>query len=159
YQGEVDDILISRTIPVGCGRVQEKLEPRFRANPQDVGLAKQTFRQMLIGKCTDDPLCLEAGDVDVNAEPALPSRKNVGIRHLAPDNVAKAEDMFKKALDVATEKSDKGDIQMLLGTVEARKNNNAGAREWYRKAIATDGRKEAYEKIGDLYFNSAAACR
>ncbi len=159
YQGQIDDIFISLNIPMDCGRVKEKLEPRFRANPQDVGIAKQIFRQMIIGKCTDDPLWLEAGEVVVNAEPDFAILKNLGIRYLAQDNVAKAEDMFKKALDVATEKSDKGDIQMLLGTVEARKNNNAGAREWYRKAIATDGRKEAYEKIGDLYFNSAAACR
>jgi tetratricopeptide (TPR) repeat protein len=159
YQSEIDDIFISLNIPMNCNAIKEKLEPRFRANPKDVGLAKQIFRQMLMGKCTDDPLWLEAGEVLVEAEPDFAIMKNLGIRYLAQDRNDKAEDMFKQALGVAKEKSDKGDILMLLGSVEVKKGNNVGARDYFRQALAADGRKEAYEKIGDLYFNSFNECK
>ncbi|HEX7016786.1 MAG TPA: tetratricopeptide repeat protein [Cyclobacteriaceae bacterium] len=159
YQSQIDDIFISLNIPMNCDDIKKKLEPRFNANPKDVGLAKQIFRQMLMGKCTDDPLWLKAGEVLVEAEPDFAIMKNLAIRYLAQDETAKAEAMFKKALGIATDKSDKGDILMLLGSVEAKKGNNVGARDYFRQALAADGRKEAYEKIGDLYFNSGNECK
>lgn len=159
YQSQIDDIFISLNIPMDCNRIKEKLEPRFRANPKDVGLAKQIFRQMLMGKCTDDPLWLEAGEVLVDEEPDFAIMKNLAIRYLAQDQTEKAEAMFKRALQATSDKGEKGDVLMLLGSVEAKKGNNAGARDYFRQALAADGRKEAYEKIGDLYFNSANACK
>lgn len=160
YQKQIDDIFIGLGIAMDCGRIKEKLEPRFRANPKDVTLAKQIFRQMLMGKCTDDPLWLEAGEVLVEAEPDFAILKNLAIRYLAQDQTAKAEGFFKRALDVAPTKEDKADILMLQGSVEAKKGNKSGARELFRQVLAADpGRKEAYEKIGDLYYNSANDCK
>lgn len=159
YQNQVDDIFISLNIPMDCNRIKEKLEPRFRSNPKDVSLAKQIFRQMLLGKCTDDPLWLEAGEVLVEAEPDFAIMKNLGIRYIAQDNTAKAEEILKRALGVAPDKSDKADVLMLLGQIESKKGNNVAARDYFRQVIAADGRKEAYEKIGDLYFNSFDACK
>lgn len=160
YQSQVDDIFISLNIPMDCARIKEKLEPRFKANPTDLTLAKQIFRQMLMGKCTDDPLWLEAGEVLIKAEPDFAIIKNLAIRYLAQDNASKAETYFKMALEHAPSKEDKVDIYMYMGSVESRKGNKTGARELFRQAIATDsGRKDAYEKIGDLYYNSAADCR
>lgn len=159
YQSQVDYIFIQMGIPMNCDNVKEKLAPRFNANPDDIGLAKQIFRQMLLGKCTDDPLWLKAAEVIVGVEPDFAILKNIGIRYLAQDDDAKAESYFKRAIEAAKEKSDKADVLMLLGSVEAKKGNNSGAREYFRQALAADGRKEAYEKIGDLYFNSFNQCK
>src|SRR5690606_8624750 len=141
YQNQVDDIFISLNIPMDCNRIKEKLEPRFRSNPKDVSLAKQIFRQMLLGKCTDDPLWLEAGEVLVEAEPDFAIMKNLGIRYIAQDNTAKAEEILKRALGVAPDKSDKADVLMLLGQIESKKGNNVAARDYFRQVIAADGRK------------------
>src|SRR5690606_6692702 len=89
YQSQIDDIFISLNIPMNCSAIKEKLEPRFRANPTDVTLAKQIFRQMLMGKCTDDPLWLEAGEVLVKDNPDFAILKNLAIRYLAQDNASK----------------------------------------------------------------------
>lgn len=160
YQKQIDDIFIGLGIAMDCERIKEKLEPRFRANPKDITLAKQIFRQMLMGKCTEDPLWLEAGEVVVAAEPDFAILKNLAIRYLAQDQTAKAEGFFKKAMEIAPTKGDKGDILMLMGSVEAKKGNKAGARDLFRQVLAADpGRKEAYEKIGDLYYNSANDCK
>lgn len=46
-----------------------------------------------------------------------------------------------------------------LGSIEAKNGNKSGARDLYRQAIAADASsKEAYEKIGDLYYGSFDNC-
>ncbi len=58
---EIDKILIG-IVKVDCEFVKKNLEPKFKANPTDIVLAKKIFGFMLQGKCTDDPLWLEAGE-------------------------------------------------------------------------------------------------
>jgi tetratricopeptide (TPR) repeat protein len=160
YQSQIDDIFISLGIPMDCNRIKEKLEPRFRANPKDIELAKKIFKQMLLGKCTEDPLWLQAGEVVVEADPDFAIYKNLAIRFLAQENLEKAQDLFQKALPLATERADKADILMYLGTIEHKKGSKTGARDKYRQALSADpSRKEAYEKIGDLYYGSADDCK
>lgn len=160
YQQQIDDIFIGLGIAMDCASIKQKLEPRFRANPKDVGLAKQIFRQMLMGKCTDDPLWLEAGEVLVAAEPDFAILKNLAIRYLAQDNIEKAGTYLNKALELAPTKEDKADIYVYMGTVDAKKGSKAQAREKFRQALAADpGRKEAYERIGDLYYGSFEDCK
>jgi hypothetical protein len=47
-----------------------------------------------------------------------------------------------------------------MGLLSSKKGNKSGARELYRQAASADASvaKEAYEKIGDLYINSAGDC-
>lgn len=160
YQQQVDDIFSSLPITLDCAQIKKNLEPKFRANPQDTELAKRIFKLMLQGKCTDDPLWLETGEVVVGAEPDFAILKNLGIRYLSQENFEKAEDYLKKALPLAPANSDKADILIYLGGVEARKGSKSQAREMYRQALAADpSRKEAYEKIGDLYMGSFDDCK
>jgi tetratricopeptide (TPR) repeat protein len=114
---------------------------------------------MLQEKCTDDPLWLEAAERIVQEEKDYGILKNLGIRYMALENFTKAEEMFKQALEVAPGNSEKADILIYQGAIESRNGSKAAARELYRQAVAADAsKKEAYEKIGDLYYNSFADC-
>jgi len=157
FQNDIDAILLT-IVPVTCEMVKKNLEPKFKQNPTDIGLAKKIFTFMLQGKCTDDPLWLEAGTVIHENTPA-PERdcglaKNLGIKYMAKENYDKAEELLKEAQTLCKEASDKGDVLMYLGSLEARKGNKNGARDLFQQA----GTKEAYEKIGDLYYNSFNDC-
>src|SRR5690606_17633345 len=117
---------------------------------------------MLKDKCTDDPVWLEAAEAVYNSgEKNCGLAKNLGIIHLSKENYDKAEKFLKEAQSICTEGSDKADILLYLGSVEARKGNRSGAREFYRQAAAADAgtAKQAYEKIGDLYLNSFDVCK
>ena len=58
-----DNILIlSSLIDMDCEFVRTKLGPKFKASPDDLALTKRVFNFMLKGKCTDDPLWLEAAE-------------------------------------------------------------------------------------------------
>jgi tetratricopeptide (TPR) repeat protein len=158
WKEDVDKILIG-IIKVDCDFVRTKLGPKFKQNPSDLGLAKKIFVFMLQEKCTDDPLWLEAAERIVQEEKDYGILKNLGIRYMALENFTKAEEMFKQALEVAPGNSEKADILIYQGAIESRNGSKAAARELYRQAVAADAsKKEAYEKIGDLYYNSFADC-
>lgn len=158
WKEDVDKILLG-IITVDCNFVRTKLGPKFKQNPSDIGLAKKIFVFMLQDKCTDDPLWLEAAERIVEVEPDFGILKNIGIRYLAMENFTKASQMFKAALEVAPGNPEKADILIYQGAIEARKGSKSAARDLYRQALAADGsKKEAYEKIGDLYYSSFSDC-
>jgi len=157
YKGVIDDLLIG-LVKVDCDFVKTNLEPKFKANPKDIALAKKIFGFMLQGKCTDDPLWLEAGEVIHSEEKDFGLAKNLALKYMGNDNLEKAEELFKEALGLASNAGDKGDILVYLGSVQSKRNNKNAARDYFRQA-AEAGNKEGYEKIGDLYYGSFNDCK
>ncbi len=156
YKDAVDGLLIT-IVKVDCDFVRKNLAPKFKANPKDLVMAKKIFSFMLQGKCADDPLALEAAD----AVHTLETTKDYGIikflivRYMQVGNYERAAELCKEALPIATKPEDKAEIQLYMGSIEAKKGNYSGARENFRQA----GTKEAWEKIGDLYYNSFDNCK
>jgi len=158
WKEDTDKILISM-IKVDCDFVRTNLGPKFKANPSDIGLAKKIFAFMLQDKCTNDPLWLQAAEEIHKVEKDYGLAKNLAIRYLASENYSKAESYFKEALELAPSNQDKADVNIYLGSLETRKGNKVGARDLFRQALSADpNKKEAYEKIGDLYYQSFADC-
>lgn len=156
---DIDAVLIS-VIKVDCDFVKKNLEPKFKQNPNDLTLAKKIFSFMLQGKCTDDPLWMEAGEsIHKNSpEKDFGLAKNLGLKYFSMDNFAKAETMLKEALPLASNASEKAEVLIYLGQLQA-KSDKPAARAFYRQALeAEPGNKQAYEKIGDLYMASFDAC-
>lgn len=159
YQSDVDNIFSGCGVVIDCNMVKKTLEPKYRANPNDADLARKIFSYMLQGKCTDDPLWLETGEKVFEQTPDYGIAKNLAIKYLAAENYSKAELWLRKAVPLASTGNDKAEILILLGSLKARQGDKPGARELYRQALgASGGNKDAYEKIGDLYMNSAKDC-
>jgi tetratricopeptide (TPR) repeat protein len=159
-RAKVDESLTASPVKFDCEMVKSKLEPKFKQNPTDQKLAKKIFTFMLQGKCTDDPLWLEAGEVIKDIEPKdFGLIKNLALKHLSNGNSEKAEAMMKEAQALATKSDQKSDALMILGSIESKKGNNSGAREYFRQAATANiANKEAWSKIGDLYYNSFDDC-
>lgn len=157
YKGVIDDLLIGM-VKVDCDFVKSNLEPKFRKTPEDIALAKKIFGFMLQGKCTDDPLWVEAGEVIHKTEKDFGLAKNLALKYMGSDNMGKAEAMFKEALELAATNEDKGEILVYLGSVESKKGSKSNARDYFRKATEV-GNKDGWEKIGDLYYGSFNDCK
>jgi len=156
---DIDAVLIS-VIKVDCDFVKKNLEPKFKQNPNDLTLAKKIFSFMLQGKCTDDPLWMEAGESIHKNSPDkdFGLAKNLGLKYYSLDNLDKAEKMLKEALPLASNGADKAEVLIYLGQLQA-KTDKPAARALYRQALeAEPGNKDAYERIGDLYLGSFDAC-
>src|SRR5207237_682710 len=146
YKDAVDGLLIS-IVKVDCDFVKKNLAPKFKANPEDLPLAKKIFSFMLTGKCTDDPLWLEAGEAihKCSAEKDFGLVKALAVTHMSKGNYDRAEELLKEALALAPTPKDKGEIQLYMGSAEAKKGNYSAARDLFRQA----GTPDAWEKIGD----------
>jgi len=156
---DIDAVLIS-FIKVDCDFVKTNLEPKFRKDPNDLPLAKKIFTFMLQGKCTDDPLWLEAGEsIHRNSpEKDFGLAKNLGLKYYSQNNLTKAESLLKEALPLAPTAKDKAEVLIYLGQFQV-KTDKPAARTLFRQALEADpGNKEAYEKIGDLYYGSFETC-
>ena len=160
YKDAIDGLLLSM-VKVDCDFVRKNLAPKFKQNPDDLGLAKKIFTFMLQGRCTDDPLWLEAGEAihKLNPEKDFGLIKTLATRYMSSGNYDRAEVLLKEALPMATTPKDKADAQLYLGSCESKKGNYQAARELFHQSGTTDpANKEAWEKIGDLYYNSFDNC-
>ncbi len=153
YKSKVEGMLVS-VVNIDCDFVRNNYGPKFNDNPTDLKLAKKIFVFMLNGKCTDDPLWLQAGEVIQNAEPEFGIAKNLALKFKGNDN-EKAEKYFNQAISLTEDPGNKADMYIQLGTLRS----GASAREYYRKALAADPTKrEAYSAIGYLYYQSFESC-
>lgn len=156
---DIDAVLIS-VIKVDCEFVTKNLEPRFRQNPSDLTLAKKIFSFMLQGQCTDDKLWLEAGETIYNnsALKDFALAKHLGLKFYSIGNFEKAKRFLTEALPIASSAEERADVLISLGQIQA-KSDKPAARKLFQQALeADDSNKEAYEKIGDLYYNSYDGC-
>jgi len=160
YKDAVDALLIGM-VKVDCDFVKKSLQPKFKQNPNDLALAKKIFKFMLEGKCTDDPLWLESGEViyKMSPEKDFGLLKALGATHMSNGNTEKARTLFNEALKLNISAADKSDLQIFLGAIEAKGKNYSEARKLFLEAAAGNpSNKEPYEKVGDLYYNSFDDC-
>ncbi|TRX61332.1 hypothetical protein FNH22_04555 [Fulvivirga sp. M361] len=154
YKGSIEGILVG-LVDINCDFVREKMAPKFRENPEDLKMAKKIFGFMLKGKCTDDPLWLETGEVILANTPDFAIAKALGSKFKAAKETEKAEKYFNQALEIASEPADKADMYIQLGNLKS----GSVARDYYRKALSADpSKKEAYSAIGYLYYGSFERC-
>ncbi len=153
YKNRIDGMLVS-VVNVDCDFVRKNLGPKFEQNPDDLKLAKKIFGFMLNGKCTDDPLWLEAGKKIQEKQPEFGLAKNIALKLKGVDN-AEAEKFFNQAISLTEDPGNKADMYIQLGTLKS----GSAAREMYRKALSADPTKrEAYGAIGYLYYGSFESC-
>ncbi len=160
YKDAVDGLLISM-VKVDCDFVRKNLAPKFKKNPNDLPLAKKIFTFMLQGKCTEDPLWLEAGETihKLNPDKDFGLAKTLGVTYMRNGNNDRAEALLKEAFTLATTAQDKSETQLYLGSLESKKGNYTGARDLFRQAGTSDpSNKDAWQQIGDLYYNSFDNC-
>ncbi len=154
YKSSIDGILVG-LVNIDCNFVKEKLAPKFKEDPSDLKLAKKIFGFMLNGKCTDDPLWLETGEVILANEPDYGIAKALGVKFKAAGDKVKAEKYFNQALEITEDPSNKADMYIQIGNLKS----GPAARDYFRKALSVDpSKKEAYAAIGYLYYSSFENC-
>ncbi|MEP6737212.1 MAG: hypothetical protein ABJA70_16930 [Chryseolinea sp.] len=154
------DALLFSMIVVDCNFVKKNLAPRFRQHPEDLTLARKIISFMMQNQCVDDPLWLDAGErlYRSSTEKDFSLAKSIGLRYFTLERFDKAESFFKDAVSIAPTARDKGEMLLYFGRIRAR-SDKAEARKLFLEILQIDkGNKEAYERIGDLYYNSADDC-
>ena len=158
YKTKIDGMLV-KVVDFSCDMVRTKLGPQLEENPSDLKLAKKIFGFMLNGKCTDDPLWVKAGKIILEKEPDFGIAKAIASKCAANNDFACAEANFLTALSLTEDPEDKADMYLALGGMAADRGQKSKARELYNKALGMDPtKKEAYSRIGYLYYQSFEQC-
>lgn len=153
------DAKLSKIVKLNCDFVKKVFVPQLKANPTDLALNKKVYQLMLVDKCADEPVWLEATETLHKANPDFGVTKELCLRYIQNKNFDKAAPLQAELQAKATTPTEKAWIDLLKGETEFQKGNKTGARDFYKKALATDPTsKDAYEKIGDLYVASTGDC-
>lgn len=153
------DDMLPELIKIDCDFVRNNWGPKFKEDPSDLKIIDRIFGFMLKGKCTDDPLWLEAGKAKQTNKPTYSLAKILGSKSKAKGDKATAERYFNEALGLATDGAEKAAMYMQLGHLKAESGAKSGARSLYRQAVSADAsKKDAYKYIGNLYFGSFEDC-
>jgi len=154
------DRILTEIVTIDCDFVKNTMEPKFKANPDDIKWVKRMFSFMLTGKCTDSDLFLNVSKQLHKLEPDYGLAKLIGTKCLAKSDYGCATQYFNEALQYTEEGSQKAVIYISMGKMEVKLNNKTAARQNFRKAIAADpANKEPWVLIGNLYYYSFEECK
>jgi tetratricopeptide (TPR) repeat protein len=153
------DIRLAKVVKINCAFVKKVFEPKFKANPNDLAMAKKIYQFMLADKCTDDPTWLEAAEAFHKGAADFGNTKELCSKYIDTKNFDKANPLLTEVQEKATTPAEKAWVDLLKGDIEFQKGSRPAARDLYKKALVTDpASKVAYERIGDLYSASASDC-
>jgi tetratricopeptide (TPR) repeat protein len=152
--------LLAATIDIDCGFIRDKLGPELQENPDDLELAKNIFRFGVNGKCMDLPVFLEASHIIFENEPTYGMAKLIADRSFVNKDFETAVEFYEKAQQLTEENLKKSEIYTKMANIRSNQDEKPEARQLIYKAIEADpGNTEAYNTLGNLYFNSYNDCK
>lgn len=159
-QSKTDAWLSSIPGILTCEFIEEKLVPKFRANPTDLNTAKKIFKYSVEAKCTDQAYFLEASEPVFKEQPNYVLANAIGNKYLASGELNKGLQYHKEALKLATTNDEKFSSFMGQAIAHSKLGNKSRSRALAYEALsAKPGSSQAYNLIGNLYFTSFDDCK
>jgi len=154
------DKLLAATVKVDCDFIQNTLGPKLKADPNDLGLAKNIFKLAMAGKCLDAPIFLDAVKVMFEQEPNFGLAKLIGDRSYISGQYAIALQYYGEAVKLTEDNIKIAEIYLKQADIKSRQSKKSQARDFAKMALTADpSLKEAWTLIGNLYYTSYNACK
>ncbi len=152
--------LLANMISLDCDFIQNNMGPELLENPDNLGLARNVFRFSLAGKCLDIPIFLTASRIIYDNEPNFVMAKLIGDRSYVNKDYVTAFEYYEEALKLTDENTKISDLYQNQANINSIQGNQPKARQLAYKAIEADpGNKDAYNTLGNLYYNSYQECK
>lgn len=159
-RASADEMLIGLIDRIAdCDFIKEVFVPKFEAEPTNLKYAQWIFKFMLMGKCTDDPVWVQAAKVvyDTNRNSKL--AEVLGKKCFGDKDYACAQEYFKQGLELSEDNVTKAEFYVQLGNLERARGRKTASRDYYRKALAANPADAGpFAQIGNLYFGSFKDC-
>src|SRR5690606_3329492 len=159
-KGTLDQLLIAMEI-IDCDFIESNLGPKLEADTSNIQLAQQIFQYAIQYKCTTSPVFMTALEVIDNNDPTFSTSQVIARRYMQSGDFAKAEEMFNKALTLATTDAEKGEVQLDIAKLHSGQGRKSQARAAALKAAEMDNSvaSDAWAMIGNLYMSSTNDCK
>src|SRR5690606_18532525 len=124
-------------------------------------LAQQIFQYSIQHKCTTTTASMTALQVIEEKDPTFSTSQVIARRYQQPGELGRAQEMFEKALSVATTDQERADVHLDLAKLHAGQGRKSQARASALKAAETSSEvaADAWTVIGNLHLSSTNDCK
>jgi tetratricopeptide (TPR) repeat protein len=143
-----------------CGFIEENLGPRLDKE-KNIDDAKRIFTLLLNNECTTNPYYIKSAEILWSAEPTSGIAKILARFHAELGDLELAAEWYEQAIEVTDTDAKKALIKMNLANIYGANDEKSKARDAAFAAIEFDKEvtKDAYNFVGNLYFNSFNDCK
>ena len=157
------DALLVSTVDLTCDQIQSKFGTQLEKDPSNAELAEKILKLSLSYECSGSDLFMKAAMISADAKPNASMYKIIGERLLADEKLDSAETYLNKAMELETDPGKKSDLYYDLASINYKKGNKSGARDFALKALEGNEdeklKEKAYTLIGHMYMGSFDQCK
>lgn len=159
-RGTLDQLLIAMEI-IDCDFIEKNMGPQLQADQENIKLAQQIFQYAIQYKCTTSPTFLTALEVIDDNDPTFSTSQVRGRRYMQNEEFDRAEELFQKALTLASTDEERADVHFDLARLHVGKGSKSQARTSALKAaeLSNSRATDAWTMVGNLYMSSTNECR
>lgn len=146
---------------IDCDFIENKFGPRLAADPANMQLAQQIFKYSIQYKCTSTSAFNAALEVIDTNSPTFSTSQVRAMRLMQNREYDKAQPILEKAMSLASNNTQKAEVQLDLAKVYAQLGRKTASRAAALEAakLDSDKTKDAWNLIGSLYMGSFNDCR
>jgi tetratricopeptide (TPR) repeat protein len=146
---------------IDCNFIETTMGPKLAADPTNEEIANQIFKYSVQYKCYSSNSFLAALELIDSKKPTFATSQVRAMRYMASGDFEKAQPVLEKAMTLAENNKQKGEIQMELAKIHTNAGRKSAARTAAREAASLDAEltTSAYSLIGDWYMSSFNECR
>lgn len=146
---------------IDCNFIETTMGPKLAADPTNEEIANQIFKYSVQYKCYSSNSFLAALELIDSKKPTFATSQVRAMRYMASGDFEKAQPVLEKAMTLAENNKQKGEIQMELAKIHTNAGRKSAARTAAREAASLDAEltTSAYSLIGDLYMSSFNDCK
>lgn len=154
------ETVLESTVQLDCEKIDAIFGEQFRANPDDIVLAKKVFQLLKKAKCyKNDMLYTALQTINVH-QPSANGYITEAQLHEVKKDYTSALEAFEKAVELAKSEEQQADIYLKMADIYRAKGDKVNARVFARKTLQTGHQSaKAYTLIGDLYLYSFDDCK
>ena len=151
--------IFAKSGAASCDVLTGYYTPKFEATPADLELLKTITKFLEMNKCTDSKLFFDASEALYNLEPSGRAAYNIAILSVKANNLTKAAEYYKKAIDLVDERETKAKYYLDLAKIYAKQGQYATARTNAINAIKNKANwGDPYIFIGKIYASASSTC-
>ncbi|MBA4300010.1 hypothetical protein SAMN03080617_00067 [Algoriphagus alkaliphilus] len=156
----LEAILVNMEL-IDCNFIENTMGPKLKADPTNEELANQIFRYSVQYKCYSSNSFMAALEFIDSKNPTFATSQVRAMKYMSAGEFDKAEPVLVKAMTLAENNKQKGEVQMELAKIYTQGGKKSQARTAAKEAAALDPEltASAFSLIGDLYMSAFNDCR
>ncbi|NLO00957.1 MAG: hypothetical protein GX126_01390 [Bacteroidales bacterium] len=140
-----------------CEALVNIFTPQFKEKGNDIDFIKSMLRRLGKANCEETPLFSQATEKLYELDPSAEAAFNMARRYLKRNDIPKAKEYYKQAMEQETDNSRLSEYYYEYATfVFAKENSLSEARNYARKALELNPEHcQALMLIGDIYVSAS----